>query len=229
MKKLLAFITMILISSLSNGYEFKGYEMGTPLSDFKSRGVHEDVFLLTKHDRYLSWESKLICSDENKNEHILLLARYPEDTVVICSIKEVASGSRFSHYKNGYMWLKLGSSTYPIQPIFTFVSLKNGEEPVLSMIDFEFFTTSYQSTLSALIEKYKKPFSSSSQNLQNRFGSNFKNVKTVWRDKTSVIELQKYSGGYTSEKSSLIFFFKSGESQLNKLANEKYKDKKNAI
>jgi hypothetical protein len=217
------------MSTISNGYEFKGYEMGMSLSDFKSRGLHEDVYLLNKDDRYFNWVSKLVCSDENKSEYSIRLDRYPDNTVVICSIKEVASKSGISHFKDGYMWLKISNGTYPIQPTFTFVSLKNGDEPVLSMIDFELFSTNFLSLLSTLKEKYKSPVTSTSQNLQNNFGSTFRNEKYIWRDKTSEIELQKYSGGYTSEKSSVYFFLKSGEKEMSRLIKEKSKDKKSGF
>ena len=229
MKKIVVLVTMILISTICNGYEFKGYEMGMSLSEFKNKGLHEDVFLLNKDDRYMSWSPKLICSDVNNGEFSIRLDRYPDNTVVICSIKEVSSGSVVTHYKEGYMWLKISNGTYPIQPTFTFVPLKSGDEPVLSMIDFELFSTNYLSLLTTLKEKYKTPVSSSSQNLQNNFGSSFRNEKTIWRDKTSEIELQKYTGGYTSEKSSVYFFLKLGEKEMNKLIKEKSKDKKSGF
>lgn len=220
---------MFFLSTLCKGYEFKGYEMGTSLSNFKGRGLHEDVFLLTKYDRYFNWEPKLICSDEFKNEQSIRLSLYPDNSVVICSIKEVTTGSSGSHFKDGYMWLNIGTGTYPIQPTFTFVPLKSGEEPVLSMIDFELFSTNYSSLLNTLKEKYKTPVNSSSQNLQNKFGSSFKNEKIIWRDKTSEIELEKYTGGYTSEKSSVYFFLKSGQKEMNRLIKEKSKDKKSGF
>ena len=232
MKKLLVLVTMILVSKLCSGYEFKGYEMGMTLSDFKSKDLHNDVFLASTSDRFTDWKPKLVCSDDNKSEFPLELSKYPDNSIVVCSVKEVGNSKTMSlspSYKNGYMWLNIGTGTYPIQPTFTFVPLKSGDEPVLSMIDFELFSTNYLSLLTTLKEKYKTPVSSSSQNLQNNFGSSFRNEKTIWRDKTSEIELQKYTGGYTSEKSSVYFFLKSGEKEMNKLIKEKLKDKKSGF
>jgi hypothetical protein len=81
MKKLLVLITMFLLSTLCKGYEFKGYEMGMSLSDFKDKGVHKDVFLASTSDRFTNWESKLICSDEIKSE-LHILHSYGDDTIL---------------------------------------------------------------------------------------------------------------------------------------------------
>lgn len=213
MKKTIVLITMMLTSAMCSGYEFKGYEMGITLSDFKSRGVHRDAFILGGSP------GVLICSDDSSNresDFVIQLDRYPENTVVMCTFRQ-------------YMWLTISGGTYPIKPTFTFVTLPNHSEPVLSMIDFELFSTNFTSLLVTLKEKYKNPVSSSSRNLQNNFGAGFRNEKYIWRDKTSEIELEKYTGGYNSEKSSVYFFLKSGEKEMGRLMKEKSKVKKSGF
>jgi hypothetical protein len=91
------------------------------------------------------------------------------------------------------------------------------------------FSRHFSSLLNTLKEKYKNPISSSTQNLQNSFGSTFRNEKYIWRDKNSEIELQKYSGGTTTEKSSIFFSLKSGEKEMSRLIKEKSKDKKSGF
>jgi hypothetical protein len=125
------------------------------------------------------------------------------------------------YYKDSYFWLKISNGTYPIKPKFTFVSIKDSEEPVLTVIDFEMKSTNFKSLLETMKEKYKNPISSSRNNLQNSYGANFQNEEYFWKDKDSEIQLTKYSSNYSIENSSVYFYLTKGGEQLIRLRDEK--------
>ena len=224
MKHQLIFVVIFSVSTICNGYEFKGYKMGMSLSEFKEKGIHEDVYQSERYDRVYNWVFKLICSDENKEIYGPFLDRYPNDKLVICSVKEEGVSKHIpstKYYKDSYFWLKISNGTYPIKPKFTFVSIKDSEEPVLTVIDFEMKSTNFKSLLETMKEKYKNPISSSRNNLQNSYGANFQNEEYFWKDKDSEIQLTKYSSNYSIENSSVYFYLTKGGEQLIRLRDEK--------
>lgn len=226
-KDLAIYIFLILQVNIAYSFDFKGYELGMKLSDFKRKGVHEDVFLVKTYDKFFRWEPTLICSDDVRTEFRIELRGYPDDSVVVCAVKEQAisaeNGSARSMYSEGYMWLKLSSGTYPISPKFTFVSIKQDEEPVLSAIYFSVSSDNFHALNEAVMEKYKKPVNQNSEVVQNAFGAKFRNEKYTWKDAASLIEIYKYSGG-TLEKSSINYQLIIGEKKLSNLRKQKSND-----
>ena len=199
------------------------------LSEFKEKGVHEDVYTSNKYDRVFNWSFRLICSDENKEIYSPFLDQYPDNKLIICSVKEEGVSKRVSsskYYKDGYLWLKISNGTYLIKPKFTFVSIKESEEPVLSTIDFEIKSSNFKLLLETMKEKYKNPINSYKTNLQNGFGVNFQNEGYFWKDKDSEIQLEKYSGNYSLEDSSVYFYLTKGGEELIRLRNEKKLEEK---
>ena len=194
------------------------------LSEFREKGIHEDVDTSNRYDRVFNWVNKLICSDENKEIYSPFLDLYPSEKVIICSVQEEGVSKRVpssKYYKDSYFWLKISNGTYPIKPKFTFVSIKEGEEPVLTKIDFEIKSTNFKYLLETMKEKYKNPIDSSKVNLQNGYGVNFQNEEYFWKDKDSQIELEKYSGNYSLENSSVYFYLIKGGDELVRLRKEK--------
>lgn len=217
-------LATFLVATHAYSFDFKGYQLGMNLSNFKEQGIHEDSFLLKKYDRYNNWETKLICSDSISSEFTFQLNRYPQGAIVVCAFREVGTSSRGTSisvsYAPSFMWLKLKNNTFPISPSFTFVAI-NENEPILSMIDFEVSSDNFDALSETMIEKYKKPKNHSSQFLQNSFGAKFKNETYLWKDAKSEIEIKKYAADTTLDKSSIYFFFKQGELKMEKLLKQK--------
>jgi hypothetical protein len=193
---MMRFIKLLLLFLVSTGiahaYEFKGYSLGMPLSNFKDKGIHPD---LSSGDN-----TKLVCSDEFNNENLEFggaapfgisyeYSKYASEQIVVCSFFD--STNIFN--VPSYFQIKINGNEAGLETIFVFVKTNTNKEPELARINIYLSPNSFNFLSKEFAKKYGVP-SSQSKTLQNGFGTKFNDQTLSWSKNGEEINYWKYVG-----------------------------------